>query len=150
MDRLNLEKIGEIGAGAMGDVFARTFALAGFPAVMQGINAEALAGGQAAIQRSLARFAEKGTITTEEIEQTHGRITTATQIEEPPDEVLVIQAIIADITVKSKLLAPLELICDADTIFASNTPSISLTRLAAASVHPERAIGMHFSILCRL
>ncbi|MGF1660538.1 MAG: 3-hydroxybutyryl-CoA dehydrogenase [Rubrimonas sp.] len=138
------EAIGVIGAGAMGAGIAQTFAAAGFPVLMQDLKAEALARGRASIEASLARLVKRGKIAAEAAEATLGRIATSTDQQALADRALVVEAIVENIEIKSEVIRSLDAICGPETIFASNTSSISLTRLAAASERPERVIGMHF------
>ncbi|MEH7829347.1 3-hydroxyacyl-CoA dehydrogenase family protein [Gemmobacter denitrificans] len=140
----DIQQIGVIGAGTMGSGIAQICAAAGFSVVMQDLSDRSLERGQAAIAASLARQARKGLISDGDAIQVQGRIATTTHLErlEPCD--IVIEAVVEKLEVKTALLQRLDGICRHDAIFASNTSSISLTELAAASAHPGRVIGMHF------
>lgn len=139
-----MEKIGVIGAGTMGNGIAQTFAMAGYDVIMQDLAVGALEKGRASIASSLNRLVKKGKMTEAQSIATLGRIGLTIDLTRLADRNLVVEAIIEDIEVKSKLLGQLDALCSKDTIFASNTSSISLTRLASASRHPQRVIGMHF------
>jgi 3-hydroxybutyryl-CoA dehydrogenase len=141
---MKIEKIGVIGAGTMGNGIAQCFAVAGFAVVMQDLSAAALERGRAAIETSLARQVKKGALTEAEAADALSRITTATDLTAMADRDLVVEAIVERLEVKTQVLKQLDAICGAQTILASNTSSISLTQIAAASAHPGRVIGMHF------
>ncbi len=128
----------------MGNGIAQTFAMSGFHVVMQDLNDDALGHGRATIENSLKRLEKKEKITSETAAETLGRISTTTDVGALSDRQLIVEAIVENIEIKSKVLKQLDDVCGADAIFASNTSSISLTRLAAASSSPERVIGMHF------
>lgn len=141
---MKIEKIGVIGAGTMGNGIAQCFAVAGFPVVMQDLSAPALERGRAAIETSLARQVKKGALTDAEAAEALSRIATATELTAMADRDLVVEAIVERLEVKTQVLKQLDAICGEQTILASNTSSISLTQIAAASAHPGRVIGMHF------
>lgn len=139
-----IETVGVIGAGTMGSGIAQSFAVAGFPVLLQDLNEDALARAKAGIGSSLERLAAKGRIPAETAAAAIARIDTATDVARMEGRDLVVEAIVENVEIKSKLLQRLDGICGETAIFASNTSSISLTRLAAASTRPERVIGMHF------
>lgn len=141
---MKIEKIGVIGAGTMGNGIAQCFAVAGFPVVMQDLSAAALERGRAAIETSLARQVKKGALTDAEAADALSRIATTTELTAMADRDLVVEAIVERLEVKTQVLKQLDAICGEQTILASNTSSISLTQIAAASAHPGRVIGMHF------
>ncbi len=139
-----IETVGVIGAGTMGSGIAQSFAVAGFPVLLQDLSEDALARAKAGIGSSLERLAAKGRIPAETAAAAIARIDTATDVARLEGRDLVVEAIVENVEIKSKLLQRLDGICGETAIFASNTSSISLTRLAAASARPERVIGMHF------
>ncbi len=141
---MNIDKIGVIGAGTMGNGIAQTFAVAGFPVVMQDLSQDALDRARATMEKSLARQVKKGTLDAGAAEAALARVTPATDLAAMADRDLVIEAIVENLEVKAGILGKLDGICGEAAIFASNTSSISLTQLAAASKHPGRVIGMHF------
>ncbi len=141
---MKIERIGVIGAGTMGNGIAQVFAVAGYPVVLQDLTEAALDRAQDTIRASLARQVKKGTLTEDAAAAAAARIVPTTDLAPMADRDLVIEAIVERLDVKAALLGKLDAICRADAILASNTSSISLTELAAASSHPGRVIGMHF------
>ena len=141
---MSKETIGVIGAGTMGNGIAQTFAMAGYEVVMQDISDGSLDHGKATIEHSLSRLEKKEKIAPAEAKAALERVRTTTNINELATCDLIVEAIVENIDVKSKVIKQLDDICPPETIFASNTSSISLTKLASASAHPERVIGMHF------
>lgn len=141
---MKIEKVGVIGAGTMGNGIAQAFAAAGFHVVLQDLTAQALDRARGTIDQSLARQVKKGAISQEAAAATLERIALSTRLEDMADRDLVIEAIVERLDIKTDLIRKLDGLCRADAILASNTSSISLTQLAAASAHPERVIGMHF------
>jgi 3-hydroxybutyryl-CoA dehydrogenase len=141
---MEIEAIGVIGAGTMGNGIAQTFAMAGYDVVMQDISEASLERARANIKNSLSRLQKKDKISADDAKAALGRLKTTTETGAFAGRQLVVEAIVENIEIKSKVIKQLDDICGEDTIFASNTSSISLTRLAAASKAPERVIGMHF------
>ena len=141
---LTIRKIGVIGAGTMGSGIAQTFAMAGYPVLMQDLAEPALDRARATIENSLARLVKKSALTEAEAAEALARITTTPEFEQMADRDLVIEAVVEKLEVKASLLKRLDALCRPDAVFASNTSSISLTELAAASADPGRVIGMHF------
>lgn len=139
-----LGNIGVIGAGTMGSGIAQVCAAAGFPVLLQDLSQAALDRARLAIESSLARQVKKAAVTQAQAAGTLERIRPSTELSAMAGRDIVIEAIIEKIEVKTDILQKLEEVCGPETIFASNTSSISLTQLAAASRHPERIIGMHF------
>lgn len=141
---MKLEKIGVIGAGTMGNGIAQAFAAAGFEVTLQDLSQTALDRGIKAIESSLARQVKKETLSADDAAAIVARITPLTEISAMADRDLVIEAILEKLEVKAALIKQLDDICRADAVLASNTSSLSLTQIAAASRHPQRVIGMHF------
>jgi 3-hydroxybutyryl-CoA dehydrogenase len=139
-----IRTIGVVGAGTMGNGIAQVFAMAGFPVVMRDIGKEALDRAMTTIDRSLLRLAQRGKLLESDRKDALARITPVTEaaLLAPCD--LVVEAIVERIDVKEALVRELDGICREDAILATNTSSISVTRIAAASRHPSRVIGMHF------
>jgi 3-hydroxybutyryl-CoA dehydrogenase len=139
-----IKSIGVIGAGTMGNGIAQTFATAGYPVILQDLSEDALSRAVTTMTGSLARQVKKGTLTQDAANTALARITSTTDVATMADCDLVIEAILERLDVKTGILKKLDTVCRNDAIFASNTSSISLTQLAAASTHPGRVIGMHF------
>jgi len=139
-----VRQIGVVGAGTMGNGVAQTFAVAGFPVVMRDLTQTALDRGIKTIKKSLDRMVSKGKLSAQDAEQALARIRPTTSMSDFKDCDLVVEAIVENLEIKSKLIQELDGICRADAILATNTSSISVTRIAAASASPQRVIGMHF------
>jgi 3-hydroxybutyryl-CoA dehydrogenase len=137
-------RIAVLGAGQMGSGIAQVCAAAGYPVVLRDLDPAALDRARTAIATSLDRLLAKARITEADKAETLGRITTTSAAEALADVDLVIEAVTENLEVKCRIFRELSETCHASTILASNTSSISLTRLAAAVEHPERVIGMHF------
>jgi 3-hydroxybutyryl-CoA dehydrogenase len=141
---LNIQKIGVIGGGTMGSGIAQVFAMTGYPVLLQDLSEPALDRARNTIETSLARLVKKGDLTEAKSAEAMTLIATTTVVDLMDDRDLVVEAIIEKIDIKTDLIKRLDGICRHETIFASNTSSIPLTELAAASAHPGRVIGMHF------
>jgi 3-hydroxybutyryl-CoA dehydrogenase len=130
----------------MGAGIAQTAASAGFDVLVREISDELIQKGFNGIDKSLSKFAEKGTITSEQQVEIRGRLSGTTTLEDLADCDIVIEAIIENLEVKRDTYKQLDAICKPETIFASNTSSISITEMmTAASVERQaRFIGMHF------
>lgn len=140
-----MQKIAVIGAGTMGNGIAHVFAQYGHPVNLIDVAAPALEKALATIGRNLERQVSKGTINAEQQAQTLKNITTYTDIANGVKEVaLVIEAATENIDLKLKIFRELDQVAGPDTILATNTSSISITRIAAATKRPEKVIGMHF------
>ncbi len=141
---MKIEKIGVIGAGTMGAGIAQAFATSGYPVVLREIAQGALDHGVAAIKTSLARLVAKEKMTQAEADAAVARIVPTLNLEDFHDRDLVIEAVVEKFEVKKAIIADLDRICGAETIFATNTSSLSVTKIAATSKTPSRVIGMHF------
>ena len=141
---MEIRKIGVVGAGTMGNGIAQTFAVAGYDIVMRDIEDKHLMRGMTAIERSLERLVNRGRLSAAQRDDALGRIHPSTDLERMTDRDLVIEAIVENTDVKSKLIRELDGLCRSDAILATNTSSISVTRIASASREPGRVIGMHF------
>lgn len=139
-----IRKIGVIGAGTMGSGIAQVAAMAGFSVVLQDLSEPALDRARQSMDSSLSRLVKKATLTDAQVNQALARIVTATTLDPLGECDVVIEAIVERLEIKAGVIRQLDGICRPDAIFASNTSSISLTELAAASAHPGRVVGMHF------
>jgi 3-hydroxybutyryl-CoA dehydrogenase len=141
---MSIKKIGIVGAGQMGNGIAHVAAQAGMQVVMQDIKDEFVQRGLATIGKNLQRGVDKGRMTAEDKEAVLSRIEGTTDMDSFCACDLVVEAAVESFDVKAKLFADLDRICKAGVILASNTSSISITRIAACTERPERVIGMHF------
>ncbi|MBC7779991.1 MAG: 3-hydroxybutyryl-CoA dehydrogenase [Proteobacteria bacterium] len=128
----------------MGSGIAQVCAAAGFPVVLRDLDPAALDRARTTIESSLDRLLAKGRTTREDRDATLARVASATALEALAEVDLVIEAVTESLTVKRAIFTEVSAVCRADAILASNTSSISLTRLAAVVAHPGRVIGMHF------
>lgn len=140
-----IKTVAVIGAGQMGHGIAQVMAGAGgMNVIVQDISEDALNRGRAGIEKSLAKFVEKEKISADQKDDALARIRFETDLTAVKDADLVVEAILEDETVKTELFRKLDVITRPDAILASNTSSISITRLAASTGQPENVIGMHF------
>jgi len=143
---MEIRKVGVLGCGLMGAGIAQVAATAGFETVVKEVSEEFIAKGFSGIEKSLAKFAEKGTITSEQQTAIRGRLSGTTSFERLADCDIIIEAIIENLEEKRSTYSQLDAICKPETIFASNTSSLSITEMLTAT-SPERQrrfIGMHF------
>ncbi len=141
-----IKKVGVLGCGLMGSGIAQTAASAGFETIVREVSDDVIQKGFLGIEKSLSRFAEKGAITPEQQKAARDRLSGTTSFEDLADCDIVIEAIIENIEEKKTTYEQLDRVCKPETIFASNTSSISITEMMAAT-SPERQqrfIGMHF------
>lgn len=137
-------KVGVIGAGTMGNGIAQAFAAVGVPATIVDVDDAALARGIATITGSLARFVKKGTLSQGDADAIRARVHSSTALDAIADADLVVEAIVEDQAAKRALFQRLDAVAGKDAVLASNTSSISITVLAAATRRPAQVIGMHF------
>ncbi len=141
---MDIKKVGVIGAGTMGNGIAQTFAVNGYEVVMVDIDQKFLDNGMATIKKSLSKMVEKAKISQENADLTLQRIKTSTDLSAAKDCQLVVEAIIEKVDVKKDVFKKLCMQSPAETILASNTSTISITEIAAATHRADRVIGMHF------
>ncbi|MCH7587220.1 MAG: 3-hydroxybutyryl-CoA dehydrogenase [Chloroflexi bacterium] len=140
---MEVKNIVVIGAGAMGNGIAQTAAIAGYTVTLTDIEADALERGLAAIQKSIEKLLRRGKITQEQ-KILAEKISTSLDLDPAKDAQLIIEAASEKIDIKRELFTALDQIAPPHAILASNTSSLSLTRLAAATSRPDKVIGMHF------
>jgi 3-hydroxybutyryl-CoA dehydrogenase len=139
-----IKKIGVIGAGTMGNGIAQVFAQSGFDVCLVDASAAALERARGAIEKSLGKFVEKGMLAAADREAALDRLTAGTDVDALADTDYVVEAIFEDATAKQELFARLDRITAPHVILASNTSSISITSLGAATKRPAQVLGMHF------
>jgi 3-hydroxybutyryl-CoA dehydrogenase len=139
-----LEKIGIIGAGQMGTGIAHVLSLAGYDVMLDDVNKDALGKALDRIEKNMQRQAAKGAITEDAIKPALAHIRTTQTLDDLKDRELVIEAATEDEAIKKKIFQELAPRLNDRAMIATNTSSISVTRLAAASDRPERFIGLHF------
>jgi 3-hydroxybutyryl-CoA dehydrogenase len=137
-------KVAVIGGGTMGNGIAHVFAQTGHPVTLVDMAQEYLDRALATIEKNLGRQVKKEILSADEAKATLGRITPATMLEAAKGAELVVEAVFESFEVKQEIFRKLDAVCPAGTILASNTSSISLTRIGACTQRPEQVIGMHF------
>ncbi|MED0658689.1 MULTISPECIES: 3-hydroxybutyryl-CoA dehydrogenase [Bacillus] len=141
---MDIKTVMVVGAGQMGSGIAQVCAQSGYQVIVNDIKEEFLDKGFAVIARNLARQAEKGKITNEERDQTLSRLRKSIDIQDAGDVDLVIEAAVENMEVKKSIFAELDKYAPEHAILASNTSSLPITEIAAATNRPEKVIGMHF------
>ena len=138
------EIIGIVGAGTMGNGIAQVVARAGYSVVMRDVEDGFLQRGLEAIDKSLQRDVDKQRLSAEEKQSIIKRITSTTVLDALSEASFVVEAVTESLDVKTELFSALDKITPPEAILASNTSSISITRLGAATSRPDKVIGMHF------
>ena len=139
-----MEKIFVLGAGTMGAGIAQAFAAKGYEVILRDIKDEFVDKGLAGINKGLSKLVEKGKITEEAKEDLLSKISGTTDMSLAEDCDLVIEAAVENMEIKKQIFAELDKLCKPETILASNTSSLSITEVAAATNRPDKVIGMHF------
>lgn len=139
-----IEKVLVIGAGQMGSGIAQVCAMSGYDVILHDLKDEFVQKGIQSISKNLNRQVEKGKITDEEKRNILSRLTASTDIQNAAGVDLVIEAAIENMEIKSKLFTQLDEIAPEHAILATNTSSLPITEIAAATKRPEQVIGMHF------
>ncbi len=141
---MNIQRIGIVGAGQMGNGIAHVAAQAGIDVVMHDVEDRFVQKGLAVIDKNLQRGVDKGRMTADDKAKVLGRIRSTTRLEDLAESQLVVEAVVENLDVKNRIFGELDRIVAPGVILASNTSSISITKIAAATERPERVIGMHF------
>lgn len=139
-----MKNIFVVGAGTMGLDIAQVFSTAGFPVSVYDMTDEIIARSAARLEKGLQKRVDKGKLTEEQKNAIAGGISFTTQYDAAKQADLIIEAIIESVDVKKTVFRNLDSICPPETIFATNTSSISITEIAAATNRPDKCIGMHF------
>ena len=137
-------KVTVLGAGTMGNGIAQVFAQHGHAVTLRDLDAAILERARGTIAKSLAKLAEKGKLTAEERDASLGRIQATTDLGAAAGCDLAVEAVVESYEVKAAIFRELDVLTRPEAILASNTSSISITRLAAATKRPDKVIGMHF------
>jgi 3-hydroxybutyryl-CoA dehydrogenase len=138
------KKLAVIGAGLMGSGIAQVSAQTGWDVVLRDVTGEALTRGTDGIKRSYEKFVSKGKLEAGQAEAALERITTTTDLDAASDADVVVEAVFEKIEVKQEIFSRLDTLVKDETILASNTSAIPITKIAAATARPERVVGTHF------
>jgi 3-hydroxybutyryl-CoA dehydrogenase len=141
---MNISRVGVIGGGTMGNGIAQAFAASGFEVRLHDSVPGALDRAQKTIEKSLAKFVEKGKMHATERDAALGRLHAASSLDELADADYIVEAIFENVDAKKELFGRLDRLTRPDVILTSNTSSISITLLGAATRRPEKVLGMHF------
>ena len=141
---MSVKTIMVIGAGQMGSGIAQVCAQAGYSVFLNDLKPEFVDRGLAGIKKNLNRQVDKGRMTSEQLDEVVGRITSSSDLQDAAKVDLVIEAAVENMDIKTKIFAQLDVIAPAHAILASNTSSLPITEIAAATKRPEKVIGMHF------
>jgi 3-hydroxybutyryl-CoA dehydrogenase len=139
-----IEKVGVVGCGLMGSGIAQVAAAAGCQVTVREVSPQLVEKGLQSIEKNLGRLVEKGKLAAAERDQIRGRLRGTTNLEDLKHSDLIIEAIIEQLPAKRELWSALDKICPKQTIFASNTSSLSITEMATFTTRPDRFCGMHF------
>ncbi|WP_114578972.1 3-hydroxyacyl-CoA dehydrogenase family protein [Saliphagus sp. LR7] len=143
MVRDRIDRVGVVGAGTMGNGIAQVAATAGYDVVMRDVEAEFVEDGLAAIDSSLSRLEDRDDLE-EEPGEISGRVTGTTELADLADCDLVVEAIVEDLEIKREVFADLDDLLPDDVVLATNTSTLSITSIGAATDSPERVVGIHF------
>ena len=141
---MDINKVGVVGCGLMGSGIAQIAAQAGCDVVVREVDEALCAKGKGKIEKFLGKAVEKGKLSQEDMDAILGRMTFTTELSDFADCDLVVEAIIENLDIKRELFAALDKICPEHTIFGSNTSSLSVGDMAAATNRGERFVGLHF------
>ena len=139
-----VKEVGVVGAGTMGAGVAQVFAAAGYPVRLRDIGEAQLTRGMSAIKKSLERLVGRGKLKPEDRDATLARISPTTKFDDLAACDVVVEAVFERFDIKKAVMEDLDRVCRPEAILATNTSSISVTRIAATSKIPGRVIGMHF------
>jgi 3-hydroxybutyryl-CoA dehydrogenase len=140
----DMKRVGVLGCGLMGSGIAQVAASAGYETTVRDISKELLDRGRSGIEKSLAKFVEKGKLSAADRDATLGRLQFTTAVADLKQSDIVIEAITEDLVLKNSLFKELDGLCGAGTIFASNTSSLTIAEMAGATRRPDRFVGLHF------
>ena len=141
---LDISKVGVVGCGLMGGGIAEVAAKSGFDVIVREVTDELLEKGEARIRKSMERAVQKEKLTAEDRDAALGRLSFTTEVPDLQGCDIVIEAIVEELAAKNALFGELDSLCGGGTIFASNTSSLTITDMAAATSRADRFVGMHF------
>ncbi|MEP6574711.1 MAG: 3-hydroxybutyryl-CoA dehydrogenase [Gemmatimonadota bacterium] len=141
---MEMKQIGVLGCGLMGSGIAQVAAAAGYTTVVREVAQAPLDKGKAGITKSLDKFVEKGKMTQADRDATLGRLSFVTDMAALKGSDLIIEAVTEDLELKNGMWKELDGLCGSGTIFASNTSSLTIAAMAAATKRPDRFVGLHF------
>ena len=139
-----VNSVSVVGAGLMGSGIAQTAATAGLPTIVRDVSDAAIGKGRASIEQSLAKFVEKGKLTAAQRDSALGKLEFTTDLGRVAGSDLIIEAVFENLDVKNGLWKELDGLAPATTIFASNTSSLTIAAMAAATKRPDKFVGLHF------
>lgn len=139
-----IKRVGVLGCGLMGSGIAQVCAAAGYETVVREVSDEVVQRGLAGIAKQLGKSVEKGKLAAEERDAIVGRLSGTANLEDLRDCDIIIEAVVEDLALKNEMWRTLDELCGPATIFASNTSSLTIADMAAATKRPERMVGLHF------
>ena len=139
-----IAKVGVLGGGLMGSGIAQVSAMAGFETVVREISDPLIQKSKSGIGKTLAKGIEKGKVTEAERDAALGKLTFTTDLAQLASCDIIIEAVVEDLGMKNEMWSELNTVCLPDTIFASNTSSLTIAAMAAACGRPEKMLGLHF------
>lgn len=141
---MTIRSVGVLGCGQMGSGIAQVAAVAGFEVLARDLEETQLSRGRKTVESSLAKFVEKAKLAAGDRDAALGRLRFTTRLEDLAASDLVIEAVTEDLEVKNRQWKELDAVCPPETLFASNTSSLSIMAMAAVTGRPERFLGLHF------
>jgi 3-hydroxybutyryl-CoA dehydrogenase len=141
---MKINKVGVLGAGLMGSGIAEVCAKAGYPTIVREVSDDLVKKGVGRVESSLAKAVERGKLAGADRDAARSRLTATTRVNDLAGCDLVIEAVVENLEAKKELFAELDRICGDSAIFCSNTSSLTITELAAATRRPDRFAGLHF------
>ncbi|MDX1492540.1 MAG: 3-hydroxybutyryl-CoA dehydrogenase, partial [Longimicrobiales bacterium] len=141
---MQIEKVGVVGCGLMGSGIAEVAAKSGFDVLVREVDDSAVEAGKKRIRKSMDRAVDKEKLSAEDRDAAWERLSFTTTVADLADRDLVIEAIVEELEAKNALFGELDGLCGDGTIFASNTSSLTITDMAAATNRPDRFVGLHF------
>jgi 3-hydroxybutyryl-CoA dehydrogenase len=139
-----IKRVGVLGCGLMGSGIAQVCAQAGYETIVREVHDDVVKRGLGGIEKQLGRSVEKGKLAAEERDAIVGRLKGTTNLDDLKDCDIIIEAIVENLELKNEIWKTLDGLCPAHTIFASNTSSLTIADMAAATKRPERMVGLHF------